>query len=58
VREHLDEEVVMDLTRKQVAGVGVTWSVRVRDGGAPVRGLAEAVFELGRLRTLRLAGVP
>ena len=54
VREHFADEVVMDLTRKQVAGAGVTWSVRVR-GGAPPQGLAEAVFADGRVQTLRLS---
>jgi NTE family protein len=55
VREHLADGVAMDLTRKQVAGAGVAWSVRVRDG-EPVRGLAEAVFNQGRVRSLRLTG--
>jgi NTE family protein len=53
VREHFTDEVAMDLTRKQVAGAGVTWSVRVRGDGSAL-GLAEAVFDGGRVTGLRL----
>jgi NTE family protein len=57
VRDHFTDELAMDLTRKQVAGAGVTWSVRVR-GAEPAQGLAEAAFDGGRVTSLRLTAPP
>jgi NTE family protein len=61
VTQHLAGEVRIDLTKKQVAHNGVTWSVSKAagegstDGTAPrPEGLAEAVFRAGRIRSLRL----
>jgi NTE family protein len=61
VTQHLAGEVRIDLTKKQVAHNGVTWSVRTAagegstDGTAPrPEGVAEAVFRAGRIRSLRL----
>jgi NTE family protein len=56
VAEHLTDDVVVDLTRKQVARERVTWTVRTRrDGrGEPARGHAEAEVRAGRIVALRL----
>ena len=62
VRQHLATEVRIDPTRKQVAGDAVTWTVRVspllsggEGGEPPAEGIAEAVFEDGKIRSLTLA---
>lgn len=65
-REYLAEDggVRLDLTRKQVAGEAVTWTVRVAprySGGAqpgPAEGTAEAVFEGERVKTLTFSPSP
>jgi len=57
VTEHLAREVRVDLTRKQVAHNGVTWTVRAPagDGSANrVEGIAEAVFRGREIESLRL----
>lgn len=59
-----DESVRLDLTRKQVAGETVTWTVKVspqRSGGTeprPTEGTAEAVFERERVRKLTFSPNP
>ncbi len=57
VTGHLTSEVYLDLTRKQVAHKGVTWTVRAPacDGSANrVEGIAEAVFRGRQITSLRL----
>lgn len=53
---HLAREVLVDLTKKQVAGKKVTWTVRVsRDGlGSRVQGVAEAGFRGGKITSFEL----
>jgi NTE family protein len=53
---HLTEDVVVDLTRKQVAKDQVTWTVRRhRSRGAPVRGTARAEISGGKITAFRLS---
>jgi NTE family protein len=57
VAEHLAEEVQVNLTKKQVARDGVTWTVRALTGEEPanqVEGVAEAGFRGRKIKTLRL----
>jgi NTE family protein len=58
VREHLTADLHVDLTRKQVARDGVTWTVRAYrdDPAATVQGRAEAELRDGRITDLRLGG--
>lgn len=62
VREHLAIDVRIDPTKKQVAGDAVTWTVSVspllsgaRAAAPPAEGIAEAVFEDGKVRSLTFA---
>jgi NTE family protein len=59
LRDHLSDDVAIDVTRKQVAGERVTWSARWRPGGSavPLRGEIEATFRGERVADLRLSGV-
>ena len=55
--EYLAEGVRMDLTKKQVARDGVTWTVRAATGDEPTNrteGVVEAEFWEGKIRALRL----
>ena len=55
--EHLGEDVRMDLTKKQVARNGVTWTVRAYRDDDPAgwaQGTAEAEFREGKVKALRL----
>jgi NTE family protein len=54
---HLTDDVVVDLTRKQVAKDQVTWTVRQRRRGRrePVLGSAQAEFRGGKITAFRLA---
>jgi NTE family protein len=57
VTEQLAEGVRMDLTRKQVARDGASWTLRsLRGGGSPARpkGVAEVQFREGKIKALRL----
>ncbi len=55
VREQLADDVTIDVSRKQVAGDGVAWTVHAGAvGAAPVRGRAEAVIRDGLVRSFRL----
>ncbi|MFZ0088918.1 MAG: patatin-like phospholipase family protein [Solirubrobacteraceae bacterium] len=58
VTDHLTKDVIVDLTRKQVARERVTWnvSVRGRDGKRRTSGIAEAVFKGRHIVTFRLSG--
>ncbi len=55
-------DVVLDLTRKQIAGERVVWTVRKgrQDRGPRIEGQAEAVFRGERIVSVRLgpAGPP
>lgn len=56
--ERLCREARMDLTRKQLAGDRVVWTVvRAADADAAAPGRAEAEFRDGRIVRLRLVGV-
>jgi NTE family protein len=59
--EYLAEEIRMDLTKKQVARDGVTWTVRAAKGDEPTNraeGVVEAEFWEGKIKALRLrAGI-
>ncbi len=50
--------VMVDPTKKQVAGEAVAWTVTVsprlagENGGKPAQGMAEAIFEAGKIRSL------
>jgi NTE family protein len=59
--EYLAEELRMDLTKKQVARNGVSWTARAATGGEPTNrteGVVEAEFWEGKIRALRLrAGI-
>ena len=59
--EHLAEEVRMDLTKKQVARNGVSWTARAATGEEPTNraeGVVEAEFRQGKIKALRLrAGI-
>jgi NTE family protein len=53
---HLATDVVVDLTRKQVAKDQVTWSVRLhRRRGAPVHGIAQAEISGGKVTAFRVS---
>ena len=53
---YLGNDVVVDLTRKQVAKDQVTWTVRRhRSRGAPVHGTAQAEISGGKITTFRLS---
>jgi NTE family protein len=57
VTEQLAEGVRMDLTRKQVARDGASWTLRsLRGGGSSARpkGVAEVQFREGKIKALRL----
>jgi NTE family protein len=57
VAEHLAEEVRVDLTKKQVARDGVTWTVRAltgKESADQVEGVAEVGFRGRKIKTLRL----
>jgi hypothetical protein len=57
VRRHLAGEVRVNLTKKQVAGNGVAWTVRTLMGDEPanqVEGVAEAEFRGRKIKALRL----
>ena len=56
VQRHLAREVVVDLTKKQVAGKKVTWTVRVSRGGPEprVHGVAEVEFRGGKIKSFEL----
>ncbi len=55
----LAETVRVDLTRKQIAGDRVTWTVRTADpAGRCTRGRAEARFAGGRVTSFRLERLP
>jgi NTE family protein len=57
VREHLAKDGVrVDLTKKEVVGEAVTWTVRIspRLSGEAADGRAEAVFERGKVRSLTI----
>jgi NTE family protein len=58
VEKYLRGNIVVDLTRKQVAKDHVAWTVRRarRAGGAPVRGVARAEFHEGKVTALHLTG--
>jgi NTE family protein len=58
VERHLAEDVVVDLTRKQVAKDQVTWTVRKRrrGRGTPARGTAQADFTGDKITAFRLSG--
>ena len=47
-------DVTVDLTRKQVAHDGVTWTVRTSGTGAPAHGFAHAQFRDGRITALHI----
>jgi hypothetical protein len=59
--EYLAEEVRMDLTKKQVARNGVSWTARAATGEEPTNraeGVVEAEFREGKIKALRLrAGI-
>jgi NTE family protein len=59
--KYLAEEVRLDLTKKQVARDGVSWTARVATGEEPTNraeGVVEAEFWEGKIRALRLrAGI-
>src|SRR5829696_8793373 len=61
VTEHLAEEVRVDLTKKQVARDGVSWTVKAAKGDEPTNraeGVVEAEFREGKIKALRLrAGI-
>jgi NTE family protein len=54
---HLTDDVMVDLTRKQVAKDQVTWTVRQRPRGrgTPVLGRAQAEFKEGKITAFRLS---
>jgi NTE family protein len=57
VTEHLERDVRMDLTRKQIARNGVAWNVRTPAGDGSVdraAGVVEAVFRGGEIESLHL----
>ena len=55
VLEHLAPDVVVDLTRKQVARDEVVWTVRTRhDAGHRLQGHAKAQFRDGKITAFRL----
>jgi NTE family protein len=56
LREHLMSDIAVDLTRKQISGEQVAWTVRMSgdDGDPRVQGRAEAVFRGDRICFLRL----
>jgi NTE family protein len=57
VTEHLAREVRVDLTKKQVAHNGVSWTIRAPAGESTAEGtegVAEAVFRGRRITSLRL----
>lgn len=54
VLQNLSREVRMDLTRKQLTGNRVDWTVRIGEGAAARLGCAEAEFNGDRLVRLRL----
>jgi NTE family protein len=59
--EYLAEELSMDLTKKQVARNGVSWTARAATGEGPTNraeGVVEAEFREGKIKALRLrAGI-
>jgi NTE family protein len=59
--EYLAEELRMDLTEKQVARNGVSWTARAATGEEPTNraeGVVEAEFREGKIKALRLrAGI-
>src|SRR5215216_1978342 len=59
--EYLAEEVRIDLTKKQVARNGVSWTARAATGEEPTNraeGVVEAEFRQGKIKALRLrAGI-
>jgi NTE family protein len=54
----LSQRARVDVTRKQVSRDRTTWTLRLDDGGAGDRGLAEVEFRDGRLVRLRLGPAP
>jgi NTE family protein len=58
VAKHLSGDVVIDLTRKQVAKDRVVWTVRRQQGTRrdAVRGVAQADFRHGKITALHLTG--
>jgi NTE family protein len=55
--EYLAEKIRMDLTKKQVARDGVSWTVRAATGNDPTNrteGVVEAEFWEGKIKALRL----
>ena len=56
VADQLVAHAEVDLTRKQVAGDRVTWTLRVRDGERPRRAVASAEFRAGKVAELRVGG--
>jgi NTE family protein len=54
----LSQGARIDVTRKQVSRDRTTWTLRLDDGGAGDRGLAEAEFRGDRLVHLRLGPTP
>ena len=58
LQKHLGEDVLMDLTKKQVARNSVAWTGRAyldEDPGNWAEGTAEAEFRGGKIKTLRLS---
>jgi NTE family protein len=60
LREHLTGDVTLDVTRKQVAGDGVTWSARWHPRGSVERVLGQitATFRGTQITALTLSGTP
>ena len=58
VADQLAAQTDVDLTRKQVAGDRVRWSLRVRDGNGARRSTASAEFRDGKVAELRVGGAP
>jgi NTE family protein len=60
VQEQVDADVIPDLTRKQVAGDSVTWTLRARsaEDQDAIRGRAEVRFRDGKISRLSLGAGP
>jgi NTE family protein len=58
VTDLLCDSVQVDPTHKQVAGDGVSWSLRVRRGDATVRGVVEMTFGPERVASVSVRAVP
>ncbi|MGF1471267.1 MAG: patatin-like phospholipase family protein [Rubrobacteraceae bacterium] len=57
VSEYLTEDVRLDLTKKQVARNGVSWTVRARTedrSATPLEGAVQAQFRGGKVKTLHM----